>query len=116
MVAIKNTVKLRMVNSSFQMSSCHLDQLSLSRQVAIFRSDVSTRYPGFTSDAKRAPGGDEPVTNEYGCEVFTQFLRNGINKKAAGFTGNSGVHRDQLVPERGIEPPTFSLRMSCSTD
>jgi hypothetical protein len=21
-----------------------------------------------------------------------------------------------LVPERGIEPPTFSLRMSCSTD
>jgi hypothetical protein len=22
----------------------------------------------------------------------------------------------QLVPERGIEPPTFSLRMSCSTD
>jgi hypothetical protein len=20
------------------------------------------------------------------------------------------------VPERGIEPPTFSLRMSCSTD
>lgn len=22
----------------------------------------------------------------------------------------------KLVPERGIEPPTFSLRMSCSTD
>jgi len=23
---------------------------------------------------------------------------------------------DGLVPVRGIEPPTFSLRMSCSTD
>jgi hypothetical protein len=31
------------------------------------------------------------------CEyaVFTQFLRNGINKEAAGFTGNSGVHRER---------------------
>lgn len=27
-----------------------------------------------------------------------------------------GKNPDILVPERGVEPPTFSLRMSCSTD
>jgi len=57
-------------------------------------------------------GGDKPVTNEYGCEVFTQFLRNGINKKAAGFTGNSGVHRDQLVPERGTRYSLAALEVA----
>ena len=30
--------------------------------------------------------------------------------------GNPIAGYNLLVPERGIEPPTFSLRMSCSTN
>jgi hypothetical protein len=29
---------------------------------------------------------------------------------------NSENPFENMVPERGIEPPTFSLRVSCSTD
>ena len=28
---------------------------------------------------------------------------------------NTTSYASKLVPERGVEPPTFSLRMSCST-
>jgi len=46
--------------------------------------------------------------------VFTQFLRNGINKKAAVFTGNSGAHREQLVPERGWKATPLEIPLICT--
>jgi hypothetical protein len=40
----------------------------------------------------------------------------GPNAKRACCAFDSSKPLGVLVPERGIEPPTFSLRMSCSTD
>ena len=37
-------------------------------------------------------------------------------KQKARYRIDSALSFAVLVPERGIEPPTFSLRMSCSTD
>ena len=37
-------------------------------------------------------------------------------KEKARYRIDSALSFAVLVPERGIEPPTFSLRMSCSTN
>ena len=37
-------------------------------------------------------------------------------KEKARYRFDSALSFAVLVPERGVEPPTFSLRMSCSTN
>ena len=72
------------------------------------------------------------IINHLGAQILIKFKRaptvNALfrtaadNKKAVilVFTWNYGLYRIALdwvmVPGRGVEPPTFALRMRCSTN
>jgi alpha-N-arabinofuranosidase len=67
--------------------------------------------------ARVEDGGLRAVLKPGSWNVFV--LRHAVQPSRAGAAGTrqgNAVMGPVLVPERGIEPPTFSLRMSCSTD